>query len=125
MWNLLKNAAQYSKGKPVDVELHCSEEAVSIEVCDRGPGIPTDKIEKAFKPFERLQPARGMATSGSGLGLAIVRELATKHGWTIDLLPRDGGGTVARLGLPTTCRFALENAKHAPAKGAGRIPAPV
>ena len=125
LWNLLKNAAQYSKGKPVDVELHCSEEAVSIEVCDRGPGIPTDKIEKAFKPFERLQPARGMATSGSGLGLAIVRELATKHGWTIDLLPRDGGGTVARLGLPTTCRFALENAKHAPAKGAGRIPAPV
>jgi signal transduction histidine kinase len=65
-----------------------------------------------------------MATGGSGLGLAIVRELALKHNWTIDLLPREGGGTVAKLGLPTTCRFALERAQQASQKGAGRVPAP-
>jgi two-component system osmolarity sensor histidine kinase EnvZ len=124
LWNLLKNAAQYGKGKPIDLALHCSDKAVSIEVCDRGPGIPTDKVEAAFKPFERLQPARGLPASGSGLGLAIVRELATKHGWTIDLLPREGGGTVAKLGLPTTCRFALERAQQPTEKGAGKIPAP-
>ena len=122
--NLLKNAAQHSGGEPIDVELHCTEKAVAIEVCDRGPGIPADKIESVFRPFERLQPARGTSTGGSGLGLAIVRELATKHNWTIDLLPREGGGTVARLGLPTTCRFALESAAKADAKGAGNVPAP-
>jgi two-component system osmolarity sensor histidine kinase EnvZ len=122
--NLIKNAAQHSRGKPIDVELHCSDKAVAIEVCDRGPGIPADKIESVFRPFERLQPARDMATGGSGLGLAIVRELATKHNWTIDLLPREGGGTIARLGLPTACRFALERATRAPEKGAGKIPAP-
>ena len=122
--NLLKNAAQHGRGKPIDVELHCSNKDVSIEVCDRGPGIPTDKIESVFRPFERLQPARGAATGGSGLGLAIVRELATKHNWTVDLLPREGGGTVARLGLPTTCRFAIETAPQTNEKGAGKIPAP-
>lgn len=122
--NLLKNAAHYGKGRPIDVELHCSDNDVCIEVCDRGPGIPTDKVESVLRPFERLQPARGAATGGSGLGLAIVRELATKHGWTIELLPRDGGGTVARLGLPTTCRFALERIPQVSAKGAGNIPAP-
>jgi two-component system osmolarity sensor histidine kinase EnvZ len=123
--NLLKNAAKYGKGGPIDVELHCSEEAVSIEVCDRGPGIPADKIETVFKPFEMLQPARSAAGGGSGLGLAIVRQLAMKHGWTIDLLPREGGGTIARLGLPTACRFALERAAKVPEKkGAGKIPAP-
>lgn len=122
--NLLKNAAQHGKGKPIDVELHCSEKDVSIKVCDRGPGIPEDKIESVFRPFERLQAARGTETGGSGLGLAIVRELATKHDWTVDLLPREGGGTVARLGLPTTCRFALESTPQANEKGAGKIPAP-
>ena len=122
--NLLKNAAQHSGGQPIDVELHCTDKAVAIEVCDRGPGIPSDKIETVFRPFERLQPARDTVSGGSGLGLAIVRELATKHNWTIDLLPREGGGTMARLGLPTTCRFAIEQAPQANEKGAGKIPAP-
>ena len=106
--NLLKNAAHYGKGQPIDVALHCSAKEVAIEVCDRGPGIPPDEVESAFRPFHRLQPARTHGTGGSGLGLAIVRVIATQHNWTIDLLPREGGGTVARLGLSTGCRFALE-----------------
>lgn len=111
--NLLKNAAKYGSGKPIDVSLHCSEAEVSIEVCDRGPGIPPDMVESVFRPFHRLEPARHKRTGGSGLGLAIVRVIATKHGWTIDLLPREGGGTVARLGLPTGCRFAIERSAAA------------
>ena len=105
--NLMKNAGQYGKGKPVDIALHCSADEVAIEVCDRGPGIPPDQVEFAFRPFQRLQPAREHRTGGSGLGLAIVKTIAQKHGWTVDLLPRDGGGTIARLGLPVANRFAL------------------
>jgi two-component system osmolarity sensor histidine kinase EnvZ len=105
--NLLKNAAQYGGENPIDVELHCSDEDVSIEIRDRGPGIPEGDVQAVFRPFHRLQPARDRTTGGSGLGLAIVHQLAVKHGWTIELLPREGGGTVAKLGLPTTCRFAL------------------
>ena len=105
--NLLKNAAQYGGNSPIDVELHCSDDDVYIEVRDRGPGIPEEDVQAVFRPFHRLQPARDRATGGSGLGLAIVSQLAVKHGWTIELLPREGGGTVAKLGLPTTCRFAL------------------
>ena len=111
--NLLKNAAYYGEGKPIDVSLHCSAAEVSVEVCDRGPGIPPGQVELAFRPFHRLEPAREHRTGGSGLGLAIVRTIALKHGWTIDLLPRDGGGTIARLGLPIACRFALERATAA------------
>jgi two-component system osmolarity sensor histidine kinase EnvZ len=122
--NLLENATHYGRGKPVDVELHCSQKDVFIEVCDRGPGIPADKIETVFRPFERLQAERGTTTGGSGLGLAIVRELARKHGWTVELLPREGGGTIARLGLPVACRFSLEQASGRKKDGAGGIPAP-
>ena len=105
--NLLKNAAQYGNGTPVDVFLHCSSEAVSIEVCDRGPGIPADQVDAVFRPFHRLESARAKRAGGTGLGLSVANQLATKHGWTIDLLPRDGGGTVAKLGLPPSNRIGF------------------
>jgi two-component system osmolarity sensor histidine kinase EnvZ len=115
--NLLKNAVQYGAGKPIDVTLDCSAQGVSIKICDRGPGIPSGLVEKAFRPFHRLETARGNGMGGSGLGLAIARQLAVKHGWTIELLPRDGGGTVARVGLPTAYRFGLPVSCYASSGG--------
>jgi len=103
--NLLENAAHYGGGEPIDVDLQCDEQAVSIRICDRGPGIPADQTEAVFRPFHRLETARSNRTGGSGLGLAIARQLANKHGWTIELLPRDGGGTVAKVGLPVADRL--------------------
>jgi len=97
--NLLENAAHYGGGAPVDVELHCEEHVITVRICDRGPGIPTDQTEAVFRPFHRLEGARSERTGGSGLGLAIARQLAIKHGWTIELLPREGGGTIAKVEL--------------------------
>jgi two-component system osmolarity sensor histidine kinase EnvZ len=98
--NLLENAAHYGGGRPIDVELCCDVQAITVRISDRGPGIPANQIEAVFRPFHRLESARGHRTGGSGLGLAIARQLAIKHGWTIELLPREGGGTVATVGLP-------------------------
>ena len=100
--NLMENAGHYGGGKPIDVNMHCDEVSVSIEICDRGPGIPADQAEAVFQPFHRLETARSNKTGGSGLGLAIARQLANKHGWTIELLPRKDGGTVAKVVLPKT-----------------------
>ena len=98
--NLLENAAHYGGDRPVDVNLRCDEQAVSIDICDRGPGIPADEAEAVFQPFYRLEAARSSRTGGSGLGLAIARQLADRYGWTIQLLPRERGGTVAKVRLP-------------------------
>lgn len=103
--NLLENAAHHGGGTPIDIDLQCDERAIAIEICDRGPGIPADQAEAVFQPFHRLETARSGRTGGSGLGLAIARQLAVKHGWTIELLPRDGGGTVAKVGLPVARRL--------------------
>ena len=98
--NLMENAAYYGDGAPVEVDLHCGDRAISIQIADRGPGIPADQLEAVFQPFHRLESSRSDKTGGSGLGLAIARQLADKHGWNIRLHPRDGGGTVAKLELP-------------------------
>ena len=105
--NLMENAVQHGNDQPVDVSLFCSDKSVSIEICDRGPGIPADKVEAVFRPFHRLESARGSRTGGSGLGLAIAKQIMNKHGWTIAVEPRDGGGTIMRVGLPATSRFGL------------------
>lgn len=103
--NLLENAAHYGGSEPIDVDLQCDEHAIAVSICDRGPGVPADQVELVFQPFHRLESARSKRTGGSGLGLAITRQLAIKHGWTIELLPRDGGGTVAKVRLPITHRL--------------------
>jgi len=105
--NLLKNAVQHGNGKPIDVDLHCTENEVAIEISDRGPGIPPEEVKAVFQPFHRLPQANGQSAGGSGLGLAIVNQIALKHNWKIELLPRAGGGTVAKLSLPPGQRFGL------------------
>jgi two-component system sensor histidine kinase MprB len=66
-------------------------------VRDRGVGIEPDEREHVFDRFYRAPAARSQP--GSGLGLSIVQQIAEMHGGTAELLPREGGGTIARLTL--------------------------
>lgn len=100
--NLIENALRYGDGKPILLSCVCERETTLISVLDRGPGIPPEQVEAVFRPFYRLETSRSKATGGSGLGLAIARQLAEANGWRIQLLPRVGGGTEARLSLPAT-----------------------
>ena len=97
--NLVDNALRYA-GEPIEIEAKRAAESVAIEVRDRGPGIPAGEVERLKRPFTRLDDARSGA-SGAGLGLAIVERVARGHGGTLELLPRAGGGLVARLTLRT------------------------
>ena len=75
-----------------------SEGKVIIEVLDRGPGVPADEVERMKRPFTRLDDSRA-GPGGAGLGLAIVERIARAHGGTLELLPREDGGLIARLTL--------------------------
>jgi len=95
--NLVDNALRYA-GEPVELRTRAAGGAAIIEVLDRGPGVPPTEVERLKRPFTRLDPARSGA-GGSGLGLAIVERVARAHGGALDLLPREGGGLVARMTL--------------------------
>jgi len=99
--NLIDNALAYG-APPVDVTTRVADGQLVLEVADRGPGIAPDQVERLKQPFTRASAARTNAAgvAGAGLGLAIVDRIARLHGGTFDLLPRDGGGTLARVTTP-------------------------
>ena len=69
---------------------------IAIEVCDRGPGIAPEDVERLLRP-SRAAKRRGV--SGAGLGLAIVERLLKHVGGSLRMLPARGGLT-ARIELP-------------------------
>ena len=96
--NLIDNARKYG-GDPVTIETRVIAGELIIDVSDRGPGIPESEMERLKRPFTRLGNARTDA-GGTGLGLAIVERIARSHEGRFDLLPRPGGGLIARLRIP-------------------------
>ena len=99
--NLIDNALAYG-APPVEVTTSVGNGLVLLSVTDRGPGIDPADVERLKQPFTRASEARARAdgAAGAGLGLAIVDRIARLHGGHFELLPRDGGGTVARVTLP-------------------------
>ncbi|GAB4218121.1 MAG: hypothetical protein Fur007_22660 [Rhodoferax sp.] len=111
--NLIQNAQRYAPGGTITLEAKIDAGVLHLGVLDRGPGIAPEQIEAMFEPFVRAEPSRSPVTGGFGLGLAIVRELARTNGWTVRLLPRQGGGLQAWLRLPEA-HLRLEANKNEP-----------
>lgn len=99
--NLIDNAFAYGR-PPVDIVTRSEGQTVIVDVRDRGAGIDAREVERMKQPFTRSSPARSRddGAAGAGLGLAIVERVVRLHGGTFDLLPRDGGGTLARATFP-------------------------
>jgi signal transduction histidine kinase len=92
--NLLMNACQSGSATPIEVQVSELDDRCCIDVLDRGTGFGDTDPERLFQAFHTTKK------SGTGLGLAIVRRLVSLQGGTVALLPRDGGGAVARVTLP-------------------------
>lgn len=95
--NLIGNALKYGGG--AELSLHRDGGMVELRVEDRGPGIPVAERELVLEPFYRRDAARSLDQHGHGLGLAIVADIIRRHGGTITLEDRPGGGLTVRVRL--------------------------
>jgi len=103
--NLVENAVKYSdQTHQVEVRVLTTDTTVSVEVEDRGIGIPADSIDRIFERFYRVDRARNRATGGTGLGLSIVRHVATNHGGEVNVRSREGEGSTFILQIPRVLR---------------------
>jgi two-component system sensor histidine kinase CpxA len=65
-----------------------------------GPGVPADSLDKIFKPFYRIDDARGRSTGGVGLGLAITDQAVRLHGGSVRASNLAEGGLAVEIRLP-------------------------
>jgi two-component system, OmpR family, sensor kinase len=104
--NLVENSFLHTPaGTPVVVSVRSGEDAVTLEVADRGPGVPADRRERVFERFARSAGDRS-SVSGTGLGLAIVRAVAEAHGGAATVRDADGGGALFEIRLPAALQSA-------------------
>ncbi|MFC3551575.1 sensor histidine kinase [Lysobacter cavernae] len=93
---LVHNALTYGRmpGEPARVSVHAYADEVglpTIDVLDRGPGIPESVASRLFRPFFTT------SSHGTGLGLYIARELCRANQATLDYVPMPGGGGCFRI----------------------------
>ncbi len=65
-----------------------------LSVEDNGLGIPKDKLETIFRPFQR---AHGAEIEGSGIGLACVKKLMERLGGEVQVASEENKGSEFRL----------------------------
>ena len=90
--NLVDNARRHAHR--VALAAMTQGRMVFVTVDDDGPGIPPERRESVFRPFE------SDAAGGTGLGLTIARDIVRAHGGEIVLEDSPLGGLRARIRLP-------------------------
>jgi two-component system sensor histidine kinase KdpD len=98
--NLLDNALRYTPaGSPITILATATDQAVTVEVADRGPGLPRGEEQRIFEKFYR---GEGDGARGTGLGLAIARGIVTAHGGRIWAQNLPEGGVAFLFTVPIT-----------------------
>ncbi len=98
--NLLANAIEHGEGRPIDISVACSDDAVAIVVRDHGAGLRPGESSLVFNRFWRADPSRVRSIGGTGLGLPIALEDARLHGGWLQAWGSPGDGASFRLTLP-------------------------
>jgi signal transduction histidine kinase len=96
--NYLTNAFKYGS-EPVDVHVITTDDAVKLEVCDQGEGVPPEFVPRLFERFARADRT-ARSREGTGLGLSIVQGLAAANGGEAWYQPREPHGSCFGLTLP-------------------------
>jgi PAS domain S-box-containing protein len=92
--NLLSNAIKYNREHGI-VEVKCTAdnpERIQISIKDSGEGLPPEKLQQLFQPFNRLGQEAGIE-EGTGIGLVVTKQLIELMGGSIGVESTVGVGS--------------------------------
>ena len=98
--NLISNAVKFTDTGTIRVSVETlpprksdNKELLLFRVTDSGIGMPPNKLDDIFRPFEQIEDVMRANHGGAGLGLAICRELVSKMGGEISVESVFGRGS--------------------------------
>ncbi len=101
--NLLSNAEKYSpRDTVIEVNLRETVRDITVEVVDKGVGIPKRDQRRIFEKFFRADDLLTREVEGTGLGLAFSRYIANAHNGDIKVSSQKDAGSVFTLQLKKT-----------------------
>ena len=103
--NVVRNAIRFTEeGTAVEIQTAIVQDGprkmASIQVSDRGPGIPEKEIESIFRPFYKVDQARSPQKGGFGVGLAIAERSVKLHKGDVRAFNRATGGLTIEMRFP-------------------------
>jgi signal transduction histidine kinase len=97
----ISNALRYTPpDTTISVTFENGLDWVSVNVADRGPGVPAAFRETVFRKFGVVDEKSRSVRRGYGLGLHLATLVASSHGGKVSVDDNPGGGAVFRLYLP-------------------------
>jgi PAS domain S-box-containing protein len=108
--NLLSNAVKYNYvGGEVEVKLSAQPgQLLRIGVRDTGRGIPLQRQNEVFQPFNRLN-AENTSIEGSGVGLVITKQLVEMMQGQLDFTSAEGAGTTFWIDFPMATEWNTDS----------------
>ncbi|HQF90546.1 MAG TPA: two-component regulator propeller domain-containing protein [Synergistaceae bacterium] len=101
--NLVDNSVKFTAAGHVAVFLTAQPEGGRVwlrgRVEDSGVGISPDQVGRLFEPFSQGDSSTSRRYGGSGLGLAIVRRLVDLMEGSLEVAPREEGGSIFSFSL--------------------------
>ncbi|MFT6023258.1 MAG: signal transduction histidine kinase/CheY-like chemotaxis protein [Ascidiaceihabitans sp.] len=100
--NLLGNAVKFTMdgGVRLVVQSGSQQNMIDFEVHDTGIGIPHDKVDTIFAPFQQVDGGLQREFEGTGLGLSITRTLVEAMGGVVSVQSEEGRGSIFTMSLP-------------------------
>ena len=100
--NLILNAIKFT-ADDISPQVEISPRPINdgrweIRVADNGVGIAPGQAKRIFEMFQRGTAHRDR--TGTGIGLALCARIVERHGGSISVEPREGGGSVFAFDLP-------------------------
>jgi signal transduction histidine kinase len=99
---LLDNALKFTPSGEIELGAEPDEGSIHLWVRDSGIGIPAEKWETIFNPFEQADNSHTRQYSGAGLGLAIAHRLVELMGGRLWVESAPAAGSTFHVTLPLT-----------------------
>lgn len=99
--NFLSNAVKFSpKASIITIQVVKDEQSLEFRVIDRGRGVPSNKLDQIFQPFQQVDSSDQTEKGGTGLGLPISKTIVEQHGGRIGVTSEPEQGSTFWFRIP-------------------------